>query len=79
MGVFIPSELKKNGGFIQCALDNLDFTEQTADCSTLLATTLTMYKYLRKEKCHQLLSKVAIPLKNGRGIALQSPPSVYCF
>ena len=69
--VFILSELR-NGGFIQCALDELDFTEHTADGSTLHATTHTMYKYLRKETGHQLLSKVAIPLKKGRGIALQS-------
>ena len=40
-GVFIPSELK-NGGFIQCALDNLDFSEHTADSSTLHATTHTI-------------------------------------
>ena len=72
-GVFIPSELK-NGGFIQCALDNLDFSEHTADGSTLHATTHTMYKYLRKETGHQLIFKVAIPLKKGRGIALQSSP-----
>ena len=39
-----PSELK-NGGFIQCTLDNLDFSEHTADSSTLHATTHTMYKY----------------------------------
>ena len=72
-GFFIPSELK-NGGFVQCALDNLDFSEHTADGSTLHATTHTMYKYLRKETGHQLISKVAIPLKKGRGIALQSSP-----
>ena len=72
-GVIIPSELK-NGGFIQCALDNLDFSEHTADGSTLHATTHTMYKYLIKETGHQLISKVAIPLKKGRGIALQSSP-----
>ena len=73
-GVFIPSELKKNGGFIQCALDNLDFSEHTADGSTLHATTHTIYKYLTKETGHQLLPKVAIPPKKGRGIALQSSP-----
>ena len=59
-GFFIPLELK-NGGFVQCALDNLDFSEHTADGSTLHATTHTMYKSLRKETGHQLISKVAIP------------------
>ena len=73
-GVFIPSELKKNGGFVQCALDNLDFTEQTADGSTLHATTHTMYTYLRKETCHQLLSKVAIPLKRAEVLLCNHHP-----
>ena len=33
-----------------------------------------MYKYLRNEPGHLLLSKVAIPLKKDRCIALQSSP-----
>ena len=72
-GVFIPSELK-NGGFIQCTLDNLDFSEHTADGSTLHATTHTMYKYLKDETGLQQLSDVAVPLKKDRGIAIQSTP-----
>ena len=70
---FIPSELK-NWGFTQCSLDNLDFSEHTADGVTLNATTHTMYQYLKNDTERQLLSNVAVPLKKGRGIALQSPP-----
>ena len=70
---FIPSELK-NGGFTQCSLDNLDFSEHTADGVTLNATTHTMYQYLKNDTERQLLSNVAVPLKKGRGIALQSSP-----
>ena len=42
--VFIPTNLNK-GNFLQCASDNLDFSEDTRDGKTLHATTHIFYQY----------------------------------
>ena len=67
-GVFIPSNLN-HGHFMQCALDNLDFSESTKDGTTLHATSLIMYQYPDKSDVPSTSAKVSLKKSRMRSIA----------
>lgn len=73
-GFYIPSNLTA-GGIIQCALDNLDFHENTRDGSTLHATTHNIYQYSEviEEQTSQKVSPVTVSLLKGRSVAIDNP------
>ena len=43
-GIFVPPNLVQ-GKFLHCALDNLDFSENTKSGTTMHATTHNVYQY----------------------------------
>ena len=55
--VFIPTNLTKNE-FVQCAFDNLDFSEDTRDGKTTHSTTHIIYQYSSTDLYHDRESKI---------------------
>ena len=66
--VFIPSNLK-HGHFLQCAFDNLDFSEDTRDGTTLHSTTHIIYQY--PERDMEAEPACEVPVKKRRRTAQQ--------
>ena len=69
-GFFIPTNLK-HGCFIQSALDNLDFSENTKDGTTTHATTHIVYQYSNEPD--QQTPSVRVALRKDRNKAIAPP------